>query len=185
MVEVLHHLLRDHVQLRALLDIIEEQMMSYGRGGAVDCDLLRATMEYTRSYPANVHEPKEILIYKRLRERNHDAGMTLSDLLAEHGSLAELTRRFATAVENGGRMMNASRQELVELANDYVSAYRRHIELEELRFFPLALKHLHINDWKEIDAAIAAPDDPLFGMKAQLPFLHLREQIRSLHGPLP
>lgn len=187
MVEVLHQLLRDHVNMRELLDLIEEQMAAFGDTGAADLEFVRTIMRYTLEYPARIHERRELLVYERLVSRQESAAEALGELPSEHGSLAELTVYLANhlnGIEDAG---TTERRRIAELAADYVSAYRRHIDIEELRFFPMALKHLVMNDWNEIDATVTAPDDPVFGIAALEPFIALRRRITAMrrrHAPV-
>jgi len=48
---------------------------------------------------------------------------------------------------------------------------------EEREFFPLALRMLGERDWAEIDAQIAAREDPLFGPNAEARYRKLHDRI--------
>lgn len=180
MVEVLHQLLRDHVNMRSLLDLVEDRVAPFRKVGTADVELLRAIMRYTLEYPARIHERRELLVYQRLIERQATAAEVLKDLPSEHASLHELSNCLATQVESIESAGQPELRRIAELAREYVDAYRRHIDMEELQFFPLALKHLLMSDWREIDATVTAPDDPVFGVAALQPFVELRRQIAML-----
>ena len=51
----------------------------------------------------------------------------------------------------------------VDVAGDYLSFQRRHMQMEEVVFFPPALRALTDADWRDIRDAVTTPDDPLFG----------------------
>ena len=55
---------------------------------------------------------------------------------------------------------------------------------EERELLPLALKLLRDEDWREIDAAFAANDDPLFGAQRRKEFEGLIHHILEL-APTP
>lgn len=180
MVEVLHRLALDHDNMRKLLDLVEREFAAYRAGGALDFELLGSILDYVLDYPDLFHHPKEDLVYRRMREANADAAAQLGDLIGEHEKLAALTRRFADAVKGIRDNAELPKDRVEKLARDYLASTRAHMEQEEKRFFPLALKVLTLRDWQEIDAAIAAPADPVFGAKAGEPYLALHERIMRL-----
>jgi hypothetical protein len=54
------------------------------------------------------------------------------------------------------------------------------MELEETEFFPRALLRLESEDWAEIEAAIASPEDPLFGDRLADEYRKLHQRIMEL-----
>ena len=69
-------------------------------------------------------------------------------------------------------------------ALSYIDFERRHMAREERELLPLALKVLHDEDWREIDAAFARNDDPLFGAARRKEFDKLIQHILNL-APTP
>jgi hemerythrin-like domain-containing protein len=63
------------------------------------------------------------------------------------------------------------------LAREFLGFYRRHIAMEEVRFFPAALAALSQQDWQEIEGQLVARDDPLFGGRPDRRFERLRQDI--------
>ena len=51
------------------------------------------------------------------------------------------------------------------------------MQMEETKFFPAALEWLVDDDWKQLQAAMTTPDDPLFGERVGEQFEHLRKTI--------
>ena len=95
-------------------------------------------------------------------------------MLTDHARLGALTRRFAAALRNVAHDVELPRDLFEGVAREYLEETRRHMELEETEFFPRALLRLESEDWAEIEAAIASPEDPLFGDR-------LADEYRKLH----
>lgn len=182
MAQVIDQLVRDHRNMALLLDIIEEEIDAYRRDHVPDFDLLRVMAEYTLNYPDRVHHPRENLVLERLVERDPAAGEAVGNLVAEHARLAELTLEFAKAMNAAANDVELSREWFDALAAEYLSANRRHMQVEETQFFPRALSVLTGDDWAEIDQLTARPNDPLFGDKVTKAYLFLHERILQSHG---
>ena len=54
-----------------------------------------------------------------------------------------------------------------------IAGYRRHMEAEETVVFPAALANLGEADWNEVEAKLAARQDPLFGERGEKRFAAL------------
>jgi hemerythrin-like domain-containing protein len=182
MVQVIDQLGRDHRNLRLLLDIVEEEMNGYQAGRVPDFDLLRMIAEYTLHYPDLVHHPKENLVFERLVMRDPEAKAVIGDLVEEHRRLAELTRRFAAAINNAARDVELPREWLDSLAREYLLANRLHMQVEEEHFLLRAMAILTDEDCATIDERLAHADDPVFGEKVAEAYLFLHERILKLHG---
>ncbi|HSE78744.1 MAG TPA: hemerythrin domain-containing protein [Alphaproteobacteria bacterium] len=182
MAQVIDQLVRDHRNMALLLDIIEEEIDAYRRDHVPDFDLLRVIAEYTLNYPDRVHHPRENLVLERLVERDPAASEAVGNLVAEHARLAELTLEFAKAMNAAANDVELSREWFDALAAEYLSANRRHMQVEETQFFPRALSVLTGDDWAEIDQLTARPNDPLFGDKVTKAYLFLHERILQSHG---
>ena len=61
---------------------------------------------------------------------------------------------------------------------DYIQTLRRHMDVEEGQVFPLAARVLPDEDWGEIDDAMEAMEDPLFGNVVQKEYLALYDYIK-------
>jgi hemerythrin-like domain-containing protein len=62
-------------------------------------------------------------------------------------------------------------------AREFLDFNRRHIEKEDAQFLPLAEAALSAEDWAAIDAALSAPEDPLFGPKVAERYRRLLENM--------
>jgi len=180
-VQIIDQLGRDHRNLRLLLDIVAKEMDAYREGHTPDFDLLRLISEYTLHYPDLVHHPKENVIFERLVMRDPTTAEVVSDLVAEHKKLADLTRRFAGAIGNAARDGELPREWLDALAREYIRANRLHMQLEEQYLLPRAIAVLTEEDWFALDEDLSYASDPVFGEKVAEAYLHLHDRILRLH----
>ncbi len=180
MADILRALLAEHGRISKVLSVLERQMAIFEDGGAPDFDLIRCTLEYSLDYPNLCHHPKEDLVYGRLRDRFPAAAEAIGDLLEDHARLAALTRRFAETVDAVLKGDELPRAQVMGMAREFVQAYRRHIRIEEDRVFPMAERRLTAEDWDEVDAAAADPDDPLFGAEVAEQYRALFDEILYL-----
>ena len=171
--------------MAGLLDVLERQIAVFREGEGPDYDIIEAVVDYCLTYPDLCHHPKEDLVYQALRETDPEAAESVGDLLAEHRELATLTRRFADAVQHVLRESRMPRERFANLATDFIDAYRRHMEMEENRFFPAALRSIGESDWAEIDAQVTNRDDPLFGITVEDRFQALRDDILGFGDSTP
>ena len=177
MVQVIDQLARDHRNMRLLLDIIEAEMERYGEGRSPDFELLQMTARYILDYPDLIHHPKEDMVFARLIERDPGAREAMSDLIADHRRLAEVTRRFAATIDDAARDVELPRVWLATLVQEFLHANRTHMQAEERHFLPRAMAHLTESDWSEIDERISGRADPLFGEQRTSAYLRLHERI--------
>ena len=59
----------------------------------------------------------------------------------------------------------------------YAELLWSHIEQEENQMLALAREYLHDDDWRSIDEAFSANDDPLFGPRVRDEFARLKTHI--------
>ena len=181
MAELIGYLRKEHLDMALLLDLMDRQVAQFRQGAEPDFGVVRGIISYFLSYPDLYHHPKEDLIVNKLRERAPDKAATVESLLTGHQDLAHLTRRFATAaVDQMVRPDEVSRQWFSSLARDFVDSNRRHMAMEEERFFPMALQSLTEADWAELDADFSDSADPLFGSELERHFRDLLDSIVSL-----
>ncbi|MEK9752622.1 MAG: hemerythrin domain-containing protein [Rhodospirillaceae bacterium] len=97
-------------------------------------------------------------------ERQHAAGEKLLGVLAE---------RLRAAEDDFPAGMKALREAL----NTYVALQKSHIALEETEILPRARKCIPDADWRAIDRAFGADQDPLFGANLETGFRALHARI--------
>ena len=162
--------------MEQLLGLLEAQVRRLEDAGAPDYDLMLDIMDYAMNYPQRCHHPKEDLVFKKLMERDSSSRPLVEDLLQEHETIAESTVETYEALRNIVLGVEVPRHRAVASVRDFITLNRRHIDKEETKVFPLALKSLKDEDWTKIDAAISA-DDPLFGKTVQKQYRALRKSI--------
>lgn len=177
MTQVLDQLQVDHRNMRQLLRTLEEEIDSYGAGAVPDFDLMRQIIDYVLHYPTLIHHPREDLLFRRLLVRHPAAKGVIGDLVEEHAELAQLAKRFAAALHNVANDVELPRQWFEALARDYVAMTDKHMAIEEQSLFPLLLAKLQDSDWAELDALVAAGNDPLFGSSIEKHFLALHRRV--------
>ena len=183
MSETIDKLRTDHRNLARLMDIIAREVRVFEAGDLPDYDLVASVLDYTQNYPDRFHHPLEDKVLAKLRQRDPDIAITVGDLDREHEKLGTLTRRFAAALDNVMQDAELPRDWFVEVASEYLDFQRRHMQMEEVLFFPAALRALSEDDWRELATDAPSADDPLFGgTDAQGEYDAWLEEIRKWGG---
>ncbi len=177
MVRVVDVLREEHRNFSRVLEILSREITLFEKAAEPDYDLIEKIVEYLSKFPDTAHHPKEDLLYKKLCERDQKTANLMGDLASEHQKLYELTVRFSETIKNVLLDSEQPRADFISAAKEFIDFYRSHIMLEELRFFPAALRVLSSQDWKEIEAALADAEDPLFGDEIAPHFGELKSQI--------
>ena len=162
MSDVIWKLREDHKKLARLLDLIAREIRHFDAGERPDYELVEIILEYIINYPDLFHHPWEDLVLEKLRLRDPEAAESVGALDAEHEELGHLTRRFAAAVHNVMQDEQLPRDWFIDIASEYLTFQRRHMQMEEVIFFPAALRALNQKDWDDILAALDRPEDPIF-----------------------
>jgi hemerythrin-like domain-containing protein len=177
MSEVMTQLREEHRNIAKLLRALEHQLAIFDTAERPDYDVLAAIADYFVGFPDRCHHPKEDLIYRKMRERDPTLAQTMTDLEAEHEEISALARHFQEAVQNVLQGAEIPRSAFDEVAHHFVRDQRCHMQMEEERFFPLALQILTPDDWAEIDGRVTREEDPIFGGKVSREFAALRDNI--------
>lgn len=162
MAKILDDLHDDHMNMARLFDLIGRELGTFKTGEHPDYELVQKILDYCLAYPDQVHHPKEDLVFARLKARRPKAADAIGDLADEHRQLKAFTRRFATALANVLEDEQLPRDWFIDLANDFLAFSRRHMQMEEVLFFPAARKHLTAADWAELERAIASRIEQAF-----------------------
>ncbi len=163
MASIIDGLRSEHVRMARLLDILAREIAAFEDGRLPDYDLVADILAYALSYPDLVHHPTEELVLKRLLARAPEVASEIGDLSTEHERLAALTRRFSAAMQNVLQDHTLPRDWFVDVAKDYLGFSRRHMQMEEVVFFPAALRHLQEEDWGAIEDGASRRADALNG----------------------
>ncbi len=170
---------QEHAAITKLLDVIERQVKIFNQKGTSNFDIIDTVLNFFLRYPSLYHHPKEDFIFCKLCARDPGAEKIVGDLQKEHKDLEALTRELATLTHNicmtvSLGIRNTDLQEsFIHAAQNYVAFSRRHMEVEEKRFFPAALESLAPEDWAEIDAHATGREDRLlidkkFGRRVEI-----------------
>lgn len=177
MPEALSRLREEHENILRLLDALEHQVAVFESGKRPDYDVLSAVADYFTGFPDRCHHPKEDLILQKLRRRDPAAAAQVGDLETDHEHIGELARHFKEAVQNVLDEVEVSREAFVAVARHFLEEQRRHLRMEEQRFFPAALAALTADDWAEIDRRATREEDPVFGTAVSREYAQLRDSI--------
>jgi hemerythrin-like domain-containing protein len=154
---------REHDSMRALLNVMEEQV---AEEATPDYGLLGEILLYCESYPDAYHHPKEDLIYAALCKHAPEAADAVQDLQAEHVIMASATREVLGLVSRAAAGSISAEENLLQKIGAYVRFYRAHIRREESDFFPRALEALAPEHWLELETHVINPTDPHFSTKS-------------------
>ena len=177
MIDLLEELERDHLNMAALLRVLEQQVEVFRRGLSPDYDIIQAVMDYFLDYPDLIHHPKEDILARRLLAKGGAGAAVLAGLPDQHAELAKLTRRFAEVVRNVLEEAELERDRFVHAAEDFIEAQRHHMEMEGQHFFPMVRHDLTPEDLTDAALEALEREDPLFGHRAQPRFDALRRAI--------
>ena len=162
MSDVIAALIRDHANITKLLELIESEILAIEVGKTPDSSLLQDVMRYMAQYSDRFHHPKEDLIFAQLLKRDPAIRAEVEELIEEHVSIRLAGQEFAGFLRASGVDSVDVRQQLGSSGLAYVRVLRTHMLKEERKLFPLANEVLTENDWRVIDDAVDAIDDPLF-----------------------
>ncbi len=175
--KLLKDLKEEHRNIERLLTVLERELALFDRGGHPDYDVIQGITEYFSGFPDRCHHPKEDLIFEMLRARDPAAAVEVGDLPAEHAEIAARVRRFREAVANVLAEAEVPRRNIDQVIRGFIENERRHMAMENERFFPLAARILTEADWADIEARASDATDPLFGPRVADGFETLREDI--------
>jgi hemerythrin-like domain-containing protein len=177
MPQAIELLRQEHGNIATLLRTLEWQVAAFKNDSRPDYEVIRATLDYFRSFPDVCHHPKEDLIFAKLRERDPAAAERIGDLRKAHEQLAARTREAAAGVRAVLDEAEVSRDAVVRWASGFIDQQREHMKMEESTFFPAAERALTAKDWSDLAALMTREDDPLFGVQVGASFEQLRQTI--------
>jgi hemerythrin-like domain-containing protein len=182
MTEVIRVLRREHANMFTLINTLQAHINAFARDEKPDYDVIRAVLNYFRSFPDLYHHPKEDLVFARLQARHPASAGRIGDLRRQHEDLAASSRELAEGIAAVLDEAEVSRDSIISWARDFITLQLEHMEMEEKLFFPNALRHLTATDWRELEAVMTDQEDPLFGEDVQQPFEDLYRKILSWHA---
>ncbi len=175
MSETLKKLKNDHRNVQILIEIIEKEIELFENGERPDYELVRMILNYLLTYPDLHHHPLEDAIVRKLK--NIDAVPGATELEFEHRKLSSTIRRFLAAINNILTDDMLPRDWFCTIAVEFVTFFRKHMQMEEVVIFPAAQQSLSAADWADIDAQICHQEDPLFGPDPEADFAELKARL--------
>jgi hemerythrin-like domain-containing protein len=172
---ILDSLHKDHANTLQLLRTLEWQLAEFEVGNQPDYDVVLAAV----NFPDLSHHPTENLIFDKLTQRAPDVAVSIGDLRDTHASLAARTKALADGLRAILADAELPREAIVRWSTELIDHQRQHIDMEERAFFNAAAKILTEEDWRALEANIAANIDPLFDANVDGKFAQLRKAIFS------
>jgi hemerythrin-like domain-containing protein len=163
-------LLEDHRNTSRLLDALERQIGIFAEAGTPDYDVIVGVAEYFLDYPDLCHHPKENVIAARLLAAHPVGAAAIANLAGEHTVAHERARRFRRTVRALLADSDIAREVVVDAARRFIAFERRHMQMEEETFFPIAERLLSPADWRAIEAELCEMTDPVFGAQVAQSF---------------
>ena len=124
--------------------------------------VFRSMLRYIDEYPERLHHPKEDEhLFARLVKRHPAAGRLVDELKAEHVQGARLVRELERKLVFFEEGWPEGAAEFLGAVDAYADFHWKHMRREETEVLPLAEKHLGEDDWRAIDRAFQANEDPI------------------------
>lgn len=177
---ILDRLQQDHKQINELLQILERQFRSIGRGDRPDYELMHQILHYLTHYPDRYHHVVEELLFERLASRQPAAKPVLHALHDQHDRLTQAGSALRSQVNDVLNGLTLIRAELLQRGRDYLRDYREHLEYEEQFIFPWLDGELTGADWLALTTTFAWHTDPLYADEVATEYRLLSERLRSM-----
>jgi hemerythrin-like domain-containing protein len=146
--------------------------------------VFRSMLRYIDEYPERLHHPKEDeQLFARLEKRCPAAAKLIDSLKAEHMQGAQLVRELERKLVFFEEGWPEGAREFLGMVDAYADFHWKHMRKEEVELLPLAEKHLTEDDWRAIDRAFQANEDPIARI-AERDFQALFSRIATL-APAP
>lgn len=171
----------EHFELNLVLACLQ-QIVQVDRpgGGATDFEVLYLILDYIEGFPETFHHPKEeVFLFEAIRRRAPEAGPIIDRLCDEHAQGVELMTELRQAIDAYAANPTAGGW-FRDVATQYISLERAHMQTEEERIMPLALEVLNPDDWRDIAAAFLSNHHPLLNPARQRQFDKLFGMILRL-----
>lgn len=164
---LLDTIVRDHANMRRLLDLLDRQLDAVEAAETVDYALLTAIADYLLDYPDRFHHPIEDRIVDAIVGHNAQAGRPAVLYRAEHADLHDRAASFDRRVREVASDVPTPRAAFAAEGRRFSSALREHLAGEDRHFLPLARRYLDDAELARIAQSMPPPDDPLFGSATQ------------------
>lgn len=147
--------------------------------------LLKAMLYYIEAFPEALHHPKEdAYLFRKLRERTHEADELIDELLRQHVEDVRLVKELKQALANYEAGDVGGFDAFSQAIDRFADFIWQHMHTEEKMILSAARKHLAEEDWADIAEAFGKNGDPRFGEEKDKEFRGLFAKIVNL-SPQP
>jgi hemerythrin-like domain-containing protein len=167
MTDAISILKSEHRSISALLHGLKQlARMAQDTSARPRFQVLRSMLRYIDEYPERLHHPKEDqYLFARVLERAPQARELVEALQAEHKEGARLIRELERALLFLEEGWPIGAREFEAAVEAYADFHWRHMRKEEHELLPLAERVLSAEDWRAIDRAFAANEDPVAALR--------------------
>lgn len=150
-----------------------------------DFRLLWAMLYYIDAFPEKLHHPKEdAYLFRKLRQRTHEADPILVELEQQHREGAAYVREMERTLGHFEAGKTGGFEAFSGAVETFAETVWNHMNIEERVVLPLARRVLTDEDWVEIGRAFGENGDPRFGLNPDHEFRDLFSRIVNL-APAP
>ena len=171
--------LREHEQMRTLLELLDAELVNVAEGGAPDYQLMVDVLHYMTTYIDRFHHPREEAAFALSAMRDAEFGEALEMVSRQHGAILSGGGTVRDLLERAQADVPVARDAVVEAGQRYASDLRSHLDFEETSLYPVVGRVLDGDDWQSLDAGFQTPDDPLFGAVVDSRYRYLFEKVSS------
>ncbi len=155
--------LRDgHRTMRHVLTLLRAQLdMLHPDAGAQPVGLLKNAVGYMHNFPGLIHHPVEELIFERLIRHAPHTEPLCAHLVKQHATFKRQEEEMLDHLRAAGNPGDGVHARLKEIGVHYCMDHADHIDGEESKTLPEAIKWLHARDWQAIREKCRFDIDPL------------------------
>jgi hemerythrin-like domain-containing protein len=148
--ELLVRLLRDHVDARRGLALLEAEVDRIAQYHKPDASSLTGAMAYFSDYMNRQHHRIEDLIYGALARRAPFRAAEIDKIAAEHSEVHTVFTQCGDAAKQLLANPDGARFQFCRILRSFIAFERHHIRREEGAFFVYAREYLTPADWESI-----------------------------------
>ncbi|WP_169545676.1 hemerythrin domain-containing protein [Sneathiella aquimaris] len=178
---IIDQLTKDHKTMSKLLYLLDQEVDQFTSGKVLDYHLVQSILEFLTRTSQFKHHKAEDEIYKWVKVRSPEKASKIEDLPIEHKKLSFLADHLLEAVDNIEQDNEIPRMWFASVAQEYSTAHKNHLRMEEIALFPLARQALQREDWKNVSKHLADHHDPEFEQLEQDELDELKADILSWH----
>lgn len=131
-------LMREHRLIERMVAVMSEELERMGSEHAADIELVRAGVDFFRTYADRTHHGKEEdILFRDLEKKNLEEGLRriMEELVEEHRLARGMVRRLDEAAGRYRGGDGSAVQDMASVLGELVRFYPAHIEKEDKRFF--------------------------------------------------